>query len=624
MSGFASAVLLGDLNDFIAPSQACVNPLFAAPSAPSAAALPKVGLQLENDLSEVRLVAEPTRLAAAPPRPLQQEPNLIRASGANKSAKVSLSDCLACSGCVTSAETVLIEQQSAGEFDRASADAGAFDVVVVTLSGESRASLAASLGLDSVAVAQAKVDAFLRRERRVHLVLDCAVASDLALLESAGEFLHRFRASRRPGADGAMPEAGAGHAVAAGAPLASVAVSATASQLEPSDPVRSRREEHGGRVEPRSELPLLSSACPGWVCYAEKSCPECIPLVATAKSTQQVAGALIKRFLAQRCGTPPSRVYHATVMPCADKKLEASRLDFFDELTKSRDVDCVLTTAELAGMMQEAQGKAEMAGVEMVDVEMEGAAAPAATAAAAAAAALVAGRATAIAAAATAPTDSLAETWRQLGAQLAEARDTAVGAVASDGGSGGYVDYVFRIAARELFGVTVPPGPLPFRQGRNSDIRTVELHVGGRPVLRFATAYGFRNIQQVVRLIKRGKCPYDMVEIMACPSGCLNGGGQVRVRQQPKQQAAEQGAAEAEEALAGALTDGAVSRERLRRVDELFHARSVRDPAHEQGPASALYRAWVGGEPYSAQARQLLHTRYHAVPKLDNGLLEKW
>lgn len=199
----------------------------------------------------------------------------------------------------------------------------------------------------------------------------------------------------------------------------------------------------------------------------------------------------------------------------------------------------------------------------------------------------------------------------------------AVGAVASDGGSGGYVDYVFRVAARELFGVTVPPGPLPFRQGRNSDIRTVELHVGGRPVLRFATAYGFRNIQQVVRLIKRGKCPYDMVEIMACPSGCLNGGGQVRVRQQPQlQQAAEQGAAE--EALAGALTDGAASRERLRRVDELFHARSVRDPAHPQGPALALYRAWVGGEPYSAQARQLLHTRYHAVPKLDNGLLEKW
>ena len=76
-----------------------------------------------------------------------------------------------------------------------------------------------------------------------------------------------------------------------------------------------------------------------------------------------------------------------------------------------------------------------------------------------------------------------------------------------------------RYAARELFGVDVPPGPLPLRAVRNADFKEVSLEVGGAPALRFASAYGFRNIQQLMRQMKRQRCAYDYVEVMACPSG---------------------------------------------------------------------------------------------------------
>lgn len=73
-----------------------------------------------------------------------------------------------------------------------------------------------------------------------------------------------------------------------------------------------------------------------------------------------------------------------------------------------------------------------------------------------------------------------------------------------------------------------PTQPLQYVQGKNKDLKECVLEVNGKGVLRFAAAYGFRNIQNIIRNIKRGKCEYDYVEIMACPGGCLNGGGQIK------------------------------------------------------------------------------------------------
>ena len=78
-----------------------------------------------------------------------------------------------------------------------------------------------------------------------------------------------------------------------------------------------------------------------------------------------------------------------------------------------------------------------------------------------------------------------------------------------------------RTAAMELFGQEVAPGPLQLKAVRNADMKEVSLEVGDDRVLRFAAVYGFRNIQTLMRQMKAGRCPYDYVEVMACPSGAL-------------------------------------------------------------------------------------------------------
>lgn len=84
----------------------------------------------------------------------------------------------------------------------------------------------------------------------------------------------------------------------------------------------------------------------GWVCYAEKTHGNFIlPYISTVTSPQQTMGILVKHHLAEKLNINPSKIYHITLMPCYDKKLEASRQDFYEELIKSRTVDCVITSS---------------------------------------------------------------------------------------------------------------------------------------------------------------------------------------------------------------------------------------------------------------------------------------
>jgi hypothetical protein len=141
----------------------------------------------------------------------------------------------------------------------------------------------------------------------------------------------------------------------------------------------------------------------------------------------------------------------------------------------------------------------------------------------------------------------------QLPTSSSSGSGSGVTATASSG-SGGYLEHVFRYAARELFGLELPPGPLPVKVGRNAgqcclcelpcclagqtspiilpwhshptpsappDLRELSLEAPDGTVLRFAAAYGFRNIQGLMRKVKLGRCEYDYVEVMACPSGGL-------------------------------------------------------------------------------------------------------
>jgi iron only hydrogenase large subunit-like protein len=442
------AVLLGDLNDFISPGTACVNPVFATPV--PALALPSISIGNDDN---------------------------SRSTASKKKAQISLSDCLACSGCVTSAETVLLQQQSLDKFAQETQaiqlSSSPFLAAVVTISPQSRASLAARFNL-SLAETHQRISHVLKTKFAVNQVINAtALAQDLSLLEVANEFVTKFQSHKE-------------------------------------------------------SLPLLTSACPGWVCYVEKSQPAMLAHLSHVKSAQQISGALVKQILSTKLGLLPRQIYHAAVMPCPDKKLEAARVDF--QSPDFTDVDCVLTTNELFDLI----------GDDLMETIF------------------------------TTTTDDVCVSPEEPFA----------------GGSGGYLAYVFRYAAWHLFKVLVPPGPLPFRQGRNSDVWHLALEVNGETVLRFGACYGFRNVQEVVRKTKRQTLALDFVEVMACPSGCANGGGQIPNGLPGTKQLLDQGV--------------------------IYRA------PHDNPELDLFYRQHLAGNgPGSQAARLLLHTSFREVQKLE-------
>ncbi|KAJ7989715.1 hypothetical protein DPEC_G00307400 [Dallia pectoralis] len=413
-------------------------------------------------------------------------------------AKISLNDCLACSGCITSAESVLITQQSHEEIYKVlrnnKAGVPEQKVVVVSVSPQSRASLAARYSLSSSEAGRRLTGFF--KGLGVRYVFDTSFSRSFSLLESQREFIERFR-----------------------------------------------RRDHD-----KQALPMLASACPGWICYAEKTHGEFIlPYVSTTRSPQQMMGSLVKGFLAGQLDLSPEQIFHVTVMPCYDKKLEASRPDFYLKEAETREVDCVITSGEVLKMLEEEK-------LSLSDVE-------------------------------SAPLDTMFSSV---------CGEEFTGHAGS--GSGGYLHHVFIHAATQLFGEEVKE--LTYKTLKNRDFQEVTLEKDGVVLLRFAATYGFRNIQNLVQKLKRGKSPYHFVEVMACPSGCLNGGGQVKPL--PEQD----------------------NKELLQRVEDLYRAEQCVVPEEEQRVAD-IYHTWLHGVG-EERARELLHTQYHAVEKTNNGLLVKW
>jgi iron only hydrogenase large subunit-like protein len=342
--------------------------------------------------------------------------------------EISLSDCLACSGCITSAESVLVTQQSQEEILRVFEEnkalkneggSGAAKLIVVSLSVQPILSIAAHYGL-AVNDCAAKLVTYFKN-LGADMVVDMTLADDFALLESQREFIRRFRATESDGV--------------------------------------------------KNVIPMLASSCPGWVCYAEKTHGSYIlPYISTTKSPQQIMGSLIKHWVGHNLGG--RAIYHVTLMPCYDKKLEAAREDFFNSETQSRDVDCVLTAIELQQML-------EKEGCSLENLEKS----------------------------------AFSQPWLlKQDADVAAALTRHVGS-----GSGGYSDHIFRYAAKELFGVDVDE--VTYHNLRNPDFREAILEREGKVLLRFAIANGFRNIQNLVQKLKRGKSQYHYVEVMACPSG---------------------------------------------------------------------------------------------------------
>ncbi|KAJ1304492.1 hypothetical protein OPQ81_005638 [Rhizoctonia solani] len=450
---FSRGLTLTDLNDFITPSQACIKPVEEV----------KPQDQAENAAS--------TQIGIDSAGVYYEEGHHDSGRKKLQKAQISLNDCLACSGCITSAESVLISMQSHEEVlkvvesnpDPSHPDHKTF---VMSVAPQSLASLAAFIN-PSATTQQIlrRIEAFASNALGFSHVYDTTFARHVALLEHTREFFERKAAS-------------------------------TSSEDKPGD----------------TRLPMIASACPGWVCYVEKAHPEMIPFLSRTKSPQQVMGTLVKEWLARKWGKPANSIYHVTVMPCYDKKLEASRQDFYNDILSTRDVDCVLTTAELEILMRD-KGWDLSAPVPGED-ELQ-----------------------------------LPSTENGVLPELVQHPGSS---------SGSYLQSLI-----DSISLSAKSPSVSTKTIRTTDYEeyTVMDEADGKVLFRGAKCYGFRNLQNIVRKVGRdagvsvsrgaaGRVAmrgrraigtaarkgtqaeeprsYDYVEVMACPAGCVNGGGQLR------------------------------------------------------------------------------------------------
>jgi iron only hydrogenase large subunit-like protein len=465
-----SAILSADdLNDFISPGVACIKPVETLPAATPA-----------HDANETEVILD------------GQYPSSGAAGAAP--AEISLTDCLACSGCVTSAEAVLVSLQSHAEVLSMLDAAPALKVVG---SGTDGGFFVQGLENEEAKLFVASVSP----QARANL----AAAHGNASQQQAGHMLENLLGS-------AAGLAAGGKWNNAFTWVVDTNVAREATQVLGADEVLGSPKP--GVSTPTN--PILASSCPGWVCYAEKTHPHVLPHLSKVKSPQALMGTLLKTTLSRKLGIPPSRIWHLAVMPCFDKKLEASREELTDEVWAGtgqpgrgvRDVDCVITSKEVLML-------AESRGLNFFDVP------------------------------ATAPASPFQFPDPELHNFLFP-RKTAQTPTPTAGSSGGFLYHVLQTRAAQSPGSTIE-----ISRGRNADVMEYSVNVGGDPVFRAARYYGFRNIQNLVRRLKPAKpsrmpggkpfgsarrpagksssLEYGYVEVMACPGGCTNGGGQIKV-----------------------------------------------------------------------------------------------
>ncbi|MCI5784543.1 MAG: [FeFe] hydrogenase, group A [Collinsella bouchesdurhonensis] len=292
---------------------------------------------------------------------------------------------------------------------------------------------------------------------------------------------------------------------------------------------RIARHDAGGEDAPA--LPLMTSCCPGWVRYVKARYPQFVPQVSTSKSPQQMFGAMAKTHYADALGVEAKDVFCVSVMPCVAKKTEAALPTMVGE-GGDPDVDVVLTVREVVRMIR----ASHMDPASYEDRELD----------------------------------------RPLG--------FGTGAGVIFGTTGGVMEAALRSAYFLVVGEN--PAPDAFKGVRGCDgWREAVFDLNGRE-LRVAVAHGLANAGKLLDALERGAVHYDFVEVMACPGGCVGGGGQ------PIQDGVE-------------LAD-----ERAAVLRALDHDAQIRF-SHENPDVAACYRDFLG-EPLSELSEKLLHTDHTA------------
>lgn len=287
------------------------------------------------------------------------------------------------------------------------------------------------------------------------------------------------------------------------------------------------------RITKDENLPLITSCSPGWVKYIEMNYPEQLSHVSSCKSPHMMFGALLKTYYAKKMDIDPSKICVVSIMPCVAKKFEASRPEM--EANGMRDVDYVLTTRELARMIKQI-------GIDFAHLE-----------------------------------DS----------NFDDPMGEATGAAAIFGTTGGVMEAALRTAYETITGTTLENVDFEAVRG-NEGIKRATIKIGDKEV-KAVVAHGLGNAQIVMNEIRDGKADYQFVEIMACPGGCIMGGGQ------PIRTSKERATIDIRKLRADCLYS----------IDE----KSTIRKSHDNPVVKKIYDEFLE-KPGSHKAHELLHTQY--------------
>ncbi|QQK06870.1 NADH-dependent [FeFe] hydrogenase, group A6 [Miniphocaeibacter halophilus] len=283
-----------------------------------------------------------------------------------------------------------------------------------------------------------------------------------------------------------------------------------------------------GRLTNGGTLPMITSCSPGWINFVEKNYPDLIDHLSTCKSPQQMFGAITKTYYAEKLGVDPKDMFVVSVMPCIAKKYESKRPEM--DASGYRDIDVVLTTRELARMFKEN-------GLDISELEPE-------------------------------DYDSII------------GHGTGAGTIF--GTSGGVMEAALRTVYEVVTGEELDNVDFEAVRGHD-DFKEAEVQVGDIPV-RVAITSGLGNAKKLLEKIRKGEADYHFIEVMACPGGCVGGGGQPYTIKHDAR----------EDRMEGLYKD-----------DKQHDIRK----SHENPEIKEIYEEFLG-EPNSHKAHELLHTHY--------------
>jgi iron-only hydrogenase group A len=284
------------------------------------------------------------------------------------------------------------------------------------------------------------------------------------------------------------------------------------------------------RVKNGGVLPMMTSCSPGWIKFIEHFYPDLLPNVSTCKSPQQMFGALAKTYYAQFAGLDPKDIFSVSLMPCTAKKFEAARPEM--NASGYRDVDAVLTTREIARMIREA-------GIDFVNLKEEEPDAP---------------------------------------------MGQYTGAATIFGATGGVMEAALRTVYAVVTGKNL--ASLDIKPVRGLDgVKEAAVEVGPLGEVKVAVAHGLANARKLMDKVSDGTADYAFIEIMACPGGCVGGGGQPLPASNEK---------------------------RMKRAQALYHDdHDVQEyrQSHENPAIKQIYETFLK-EPLGHMSHKLLHTHY--------------